>query len=737
MLAGARISLAAAARRLVATYADSRGAIWLERVLLVVLAALFIGRGFVPGWRTVNTDFPNYYLGARLYRRGYPMDRVYDWIWFQRQKDHAGIPQSLVGYSPQTLFSALPLVPLSELPPLSAKHAWMLLNLAALIVSGAMLCRLTHLGSRRIALLALLCVVPLRTNFLFGQFHVFMLLLLIIAAWCCLAGRDVAGGIVIGLATAFKVYPVLFIFYFLRKRRWRAAVALIVSVVALEAIGVLLFGFEAMRVYHFDVLSRALKGENIDPYNAGWDSLTALLRRLLVAEPELNPHPLIHLPKLYAVVQPIVQASLLFTFLSALKAETSRDREKLEWASFIVFLLLFSTNPASYHFAILILSAVFAADVLLEWRMPEILAALVFAYVLVSYPLYRLVPGSPHGWSNLLAFPRLYATMALAAIFVCALRRGETKAISRWGRAEWTGLAAGCVLLAGTGVYSTLRHVRGQFDNYATRVPAGAGSLMAIQPVFSRESILFTALTGQRYQIGCATGRGKWELIRDSVWNDDRFHPAADPTRSSVWIEQSGLASRVERLTLQDCGVQGSAQVEAENGEQPVLSPGGESLGFVREIQGRGGLWVKALKYPGTSWAERQLVDSSFDVLDFAFAGEDTILFSARPNGGSPRLFSVNLTSQAVSQERALSSRAVRFPAVSPNAQSIVFCMEEGGHWTLWLASRAGDHMRRLTSADCNAYTPAWSPDSASIVYASDCGRGWGLTALSRLQVPR
>ncbi len=77
----------------------------------------------MPGWRRLNTDFPNYYLGAKLLREGNPLARLYDWVWFQRQKDHAGFDQSLVGYGVLTPLSGLPLAPLVSLPILVAKRS--------------------------------------------------------------------------------------------------------------------------------------------------------------------------------------------------------------------------------------------------------------------------------------------------------------------------------------------------------------------------------------------------------------------------------------------------------------------------------------------------------------------------------------------------------------------------------------------------------------------------------------
>jgi hypothetical protein len=107
--------------------------VWSERVLLVALLLLFVTKGFIPAWKHLKTDFPNYYLGARLYRQGYPMERVYEWTWFQRQRDHLEIDQRLVSFIPFTLPSMLPVMPWCSLPPLQAKHFWLLMNVLFLL----------------------------------------------------------------------------------------------------------------------------------------------------------------------------------------------------------------------------------------------------------------------------------------------------------------------------------------------------------------------------------------------------------------------------------------------------------------------------------------------------------------------------------------------------------------------------------------------------------------------------
>ena len=156
---------------------------WAERLILLILIATFSVKAFLPAWQHLNSDFPNYYLIARLYRAGYPLERVYDWTWLQRQKDHEGIERNHVSFIPSTLPSALAVLPVSSLPPLQAKRWWLVANLAFLLLSLLLLSRMTRMGWIRVALLAFLAFVPLRENFLLGQMHILVLLLITIAAW--------------------------------------------------------------------------------------------------------------------------------------------------------------------------------------------------------------------------------------------------------------------------------------------------------------------------------------------------------------------------------------------------------------------------------------------------------------------------------------------------------------------------------------------------------------------------
>ena len=96
--------------------------------LIFALMAAYFGIHTLPAaWKTLNTDFSNYYLTARLAREDSSTSRIYEWVWLQRQKDHREIDQRIISLVPITPFSTLAVWPFAAMPPLSAKHCWLIL----------------------------------------------------------------------------------------------------------------------------------------------------------------------------------------------------------------------------------------------------------------------------------------------------------------------------------------------------------------------------------------------------------------------------------------------------------------------------------------------------------------------------------------------------------------------------------------------------------------------------------
>ena len=99
----------------------------MTRMCALLAFAIFLATSFRAGWTRSETDFPNYYTAALLVRNGAPLQNYYDWTWFQKQMNYAGIENQLGGYIPQTPLTMMPFVGMAGCTPQVAKRIWLLL----------------------------------------------------------------------------------------------------------------------------------------------------------------------------------------------------------------------------------------------------------------------------------------------------------------------------------------------------------------------------------------------------------------------------------------------------------------------------------------------------------------------------------------------------------------------------------------------------------------------------------
>jgi len=724
-----------------------RGLAWgvlAERLLLALLVLLFAARGLVPGWRHLNSDFASCYLAARLYREAYPLERVYEWKWFQRQKDHAGIERTFVGFIPFTPTSVLPIVPLSWLSPEQASRLWLAMNLGLLLTVVVLLQAITSLSWRRIALLTFLAVAPLRSNFLLGQTHLVVLCLLTLAAWMYFRNRPFLSGTVVAAAAAMKIYPALFLVFFLLKKQWRAASGLALGTAAAVTLSLGLFGVGTCRIYWREVLPWDLRGDVVDPYAIGWDSLNALLHRLFIFEPELNATPLAHLPSLYCFLYSVISGFVVVSYLWAIGSKRSdSSRRKLEWASYCFLLLLLSPQPLPYHFVLLILTAGLVTDYLVAQRRARLLGFVAVVYTLACLPYERLYRLNPRSWKSLFFFPRLSFMFLLAGILFWILVSESEGSLENFLRRRSAMRPAVAFLAITTvGFVLNLRHQAGEFDNYKTRVTTSVGSAIAMDPVATRDGIFFGSLVPKFV----ASGRDEYvirKLHDDSLMSfgggGDWFHPTVTQNGQTSWAEVASKNSRIGRF---DSAHRSSGNqpfiVEAVDAEQPVVSSAGELLAYLREVRGRASLWFRGIKGDGKSTLfaqERELADPHYDVREAAFSVDNQIVFSSWAHERY-ELFAADPASGAITRMSSVTCSA-RYPAFSPDGQWMAFSCQSSGVWQLVVMNLRTFEQRQLTTSDCNSITPAWTPDSKDVIYATDCGRALGITALARLKVIR
>ena len=705
---------AVASSRVVDDHAAKRSARWTqiaEWILIACLAA-YMGIHTLPrAWRVLGTDFPNYYLTARLARGGSDTSRIYEWVWLQRQKDHREIDQRVVGLVPITPFSTLVIWPLTTMPPLAAKHCWLIVNLMLLLGSGALIRSLTHLEWQRIALVAGLSF-PLHRNLLYGQYYILLLFILASACWLYIHEKRLLAGVLIGLGFALKIFPAVYLLYFLRKRDLKACAGGIISGASAAVLSIIAFGWEVHRTYLFQVVPSALRGEGLDPYNLASASLSSLLHSLFIYEPQWNQHPAVAAPWLFAVLHPMLQMAILAPALLLVAPDVTCPRRiRLEWAAMLLASLAISTSPASYLFTLMILPVCFVWEAI--QRSGGLLTSkiLLALYLVVGYPGWPSMTGER--WQALLAMPRLYAVVLICLLTYIILFRGFAHGVPRQDRRIWAVALGGVLILA---IVGGLRHQRGLYTDYQWRLPAPREMLMAVHPASQDDAISFIALS-DGYHL--ATERSGYVEFSKSD-HDDYLSVAT--VGDERWVEKAGRESTIVSSRY--------GREDIHQAESPVGASSGRWLAFLREDKGRARIWLHSLDQSATT--DKPLTPTAFNVFEMSFLPNDSLVFAASVGGDAPRLFTVDQAGDV----RSLETSEARYPAVSPDGNWLAYSKLQDGHWNLWLRSLTSvGESRSLTHAECNDVEPTWSRDSRTLIYASDCGRALWFTALCKRRI--
>lgn len=528
--------------------------------LAFVALSLFLATSFRAGWIYSTTDFPNYYTAAVLVTKRAPLRNYYDWPWFQRQMNYAGIENQLGGYIPQTPLTMLPIVPLAGLKPQTAKRVWLLVNLALLIAVVCLLSRVMRFGIPEISLLAFAGFGTLHSNFLLGQYYVFLLFLLTAAYYLLSRKRPFSAGMLLGLTFVLKLYGAPFLLYFAVKHRWRAVSGMLTAAVVGIVAAILLFGWSDLIYFAVHILPRAVQGATLDPYNSGNGTITTHLRRAFVSEPELNPHPLWNAPWLFFFLQPF--ATLLILLIPLLLLRRS-NREKRDFAWFCIALLLASPNTASYTFFLLLLPIA----LLLDEAGPIARVALISCYVLLCWPMHPV-------WlllALLILVGRHYADFLHKNELIIAV--------------------TGATLLAVTIAWRDQNGYRLEPGRRWERIALQHGAIYSSSPAVLRCGIVYESIEKQHYVLRWVHDGRNEEL----VFPGEAFHPEAEsldgPIRFELVAHGTSKSMFLDLFTKKLSPAAGRTSAL-----EHAVSPDGRWIAYTKTSAGSERLWLRSAK---------------------------------------------------------------------------------------------------------------------------------------------
>lgn len=482
----------------------------ISRVFATALLLVFLLTTFRHGWNTPTTDFPNYYTAAVLVRNHVkPLRAYYDWTWFQRQMNYAGIETQLGAYPPQSPLTMLPMVPFANFSAQRAKQIWITLNLLFLLATIWLLAQIVEWPVAWVGLLAILVYSPIGWNFYLGQYYVFLLFLLTLAVFCFERRRASTGGFLCGATFGLKVYGAPFLFYCAAKRDWKAVGGFLFAVAVAVVTAIALFGWADVQYFAAHILSRALDSGTIDPYNTGNETLTTLFRRLFISDPDLNPHPLWSEPYLAFFLQALATLSVLLVALLVFVRQPGKG-VSYDFSWFTVAVLLVSTNTATYTFVLLFLP-------LVVWFRNASLAhrvLLVGAFATLNLPITTSI------------FPKLWLLAILFCVFGCEYFSGLGKRLI----APTVAVSA---LIAGISASSHYRRYQLEPLQHYERVGADRDSIFETSPAITRDGLFYQAIGGERYVL-------RWvhaNVAENLTFPGEPFNPVAPSPDGPVYFE--------------------------------------------------------------------------------------------------------------------------------------------------------------------------------------------------------
>jgi hypothetical protein len=686
---------------------------WCERGALLVLVLYLCCHTMPRAWAGLVTDFPNYHTAARLAHEGYDTSRMYEWRWLERQKDNHAVAVRVIGLSPITPFSTLVLWPLASVAPLAAKHIWIVLTALLLIPIAVMLRSMTGLSYQRIALIFALSF-PLYRNFEFGQFYVALLLLIVAACWSYLRGFTRLAGVLVAIAAACKVFPLLFFVFFLQRRTWRSLTWGVAAGLACAAISVGVFGWNAHHTYLQEILPWTLHGEGMPPYGVN-ASISGVLHTLFLSEPQWNPHPWHYSPLCYALLLHTLQTIVFAPAILLIRREDcTRMRVLHEWSALLTASLAVSTIPALYNFVLMAMPMCVLTATLLEKKRYGWMAASLTAYIGIGLPM-----PAPHGQTGLAILPyvmRLPLMLGLLAGLYSIMWHEDARTSRRqeWTRYAWV---AAMLIATAVSVRSTLLRERAVRQEFAYRLPLEAEGFLNADPRSAGSGIRYIAFTLDGYHLVTEEGEKRGTDLTNDASEDDLSFGSIP---GHLWVER-GKSPRSEIVDLQADSL--SVMKDARD---PMSSTDGKYFAFVRDDHGRGRLIFQ----DGTS-RESELTPLSMNVYEASFLSPNVYTFSATQDHQPPRIYLTDITHA----NTPLDLGEARYPALSPDGRWMAFSRFEDGAWNLWVRDQKSGATQRIGNVPCNEIQPSWEKDSKTLLYTTDCGRSFWFTAVARRRV--
>ncbi len=357
---------------------------------LIVLFIIYLALFLLSDISKNKSDFANYYTASSMFVDGKDLSNIYDNRHLKRHANIYGIENTIVSYVPHTPPTLILYAPVTLLKPDNAKYLWSVLNLLFLIGSIYLFHRTYNIRFHIVLILGLSFVTPVFNNFLLGQAYLFILFMVSLGLFLWHKNRHLAAGIIIGLASSVKPFPLFMIIPAIMSRRWKIVAGMFIGCTIPHLI-IYSISPEIYEPYFNLVLPATMSGEIQNPFHHGFRSYTVLLRNLFIHDPFRNPEPAFNSPFMFSFLRMFISLMLIaiFSFISSAMRNDKRVND-IDCASlFLMASLLVAPVTSSYQYILLIPPILVIARLLNKYGLFMCFTVfLFFRYIFIYRYLY-------------------------------------------------------------------------------------------------------------------------------------------------------------------------------------------------------------------------------------------------------------------------------------------------------------------------------------------------------------
>ncbi len=246
---------------------------------------------------------------------------------FKETAARCGFTGTITPYVHLPLFAWLAR-PLASLPFSDAATVVLLCNVLAVMVSLFLMLRFAGSQSALrwlcIAVIVCACFYPLRYGLRLGQTTPLVFLGITALYGLHRSGYPKLSGMLLGLIISLKLTPILFLGYFLIRKRWAVVISTVITVLVIGAASIILAGWESNRLFLNTIIR--LSGLSLASWNN--QSIDGFLLRRATGALHLYDWHLLSLPGSLKTVKYAALAWVVLLWLGALLKTRDRESER-------------------------------------------------------------------------------------------------------------------------------------------------------------------------------------------------------------------------------------------------------------------------------------------------------------------------------------------------------------------------------------------------------------------------